>query len=121
MLFRHVYFHLDDANRILINHLVSFQDARPVRLHSVKIVYRREISTPLVIRFPSCMSASYGIISPLTISLSFSLLLGYGFKSTAYYVRCHHCHERFRTDPLYWHQWQEEMRETEKKLAKLRA
>ncbi|KDQ50600.1 hypothetical protein JAAARDRAFT_63080 [Jaapia argillacea MUCL 33604] len=43
-------------------------------------------------------------------------LLGYGESTNAYYIRCQDCHERFEEDPEVWKSWQEEMRETEKKL-----
>jgi SWI/SNF-related matrix-associated actin-dependent regulator of chromatin subfamily A member 5 len=45
-----------------------------------------------------------------------SVLLDYNEVSTAYYIRCHHCKERFQNDPALWDQWQAEFRENEAKL-----
>lgn len=50
----------------------------------------------------------------------FSELLGYGEKSTSYYIRCHDCQQHFRDDPMAWKAWQEEMRETQAELEAMR-
>ncbi|KAH9924947.1 P-loop containing nucleoside triphosphate hydrolase protein [Amylocystis lapponica] len=47
------------------------------------------------------------------------LLLGYGEATTAYYIRCHDCHERFRDEPRLWKEWQAEMQEVQVKLESL--
>ncbi|EIN05640.1 hypothetical protein PUNSTDRAFT_145612 [Punctularia strigosozonata HHB-11173 SS5] len=48
------------------------------------------------------------------------LLLGYGFSPSAYYIRCHDCRQRFIEEPRIWESWQEEERETQRKLEALR-
>ena len=50
-----------------------------------------------------------------------SLIRGYGQTGTAYYIQCHHCKERFESDPVYRAQWQEEFHESEAELEKMRA
>ncbi|GJE91583.1 hypothetical protein PsYK624_077330 [Phanerochaete sordida] len=49
------------------------------------------------------------------------VLRGYGEISSAYFIRCHGCKERFETDPAFAQQWEEEFRETQKKLEALNA
>ncbi|KAH7906758.1 P-loop containing nucleoside triphosphate hydrolase protein [Hygrophoropsis aurantiaca] len=46
-------------------------------------------------------------------------VLGYGITSTAYYIRCHDCHAHWKEHPEAWKTWEEEMKETEEKLAQL--
>lgn len=50
-----------------------------------------------------------------------SLIRGYGETHGAYYIRCHHCKDRFEADPASWESWQEEFRENEANLEKLRS
>ncbi|KAG1809082.1 SNF2 family N-terminal domain-containing protein [Suillus subaureus] len=47
------------------------------------------------------------------------VLLGYGATSTAYYIRCHECHEHWKKEPQAWKAWEEEMAETQAKLNSL--
>lgn len=47
------------------------------------------------------------------------VLLGYGATSTAYYIRCHECHEHWEKEPRAWKAWEEEMAETQAKLESL--
>ncbi|KAJ3539023.1 hypothetical protein NM688_g6428 [Phlebia brevispora] len=44
------------------------------------------------------------------------LLRDYGAMNTAYYIRCDQCQERFKVDPEFCTQWEEEMRETQAEL-----
>ena len=55
------------------------------------------------------------------VCLLSSLVRGYGQNSTAYYIQCHHCKERFEADPVYQEQWEEEFLEYETKMEDLRA
>jgi len=47
------------------------------------------------------------------------LVLGYGQKDNAFYIRCQNCHCRFAEEPKLWEEWQGEMREAQKKLGAL--
>lgn len=47
------------------------------------------------------------------------VLLGYGATSTAYYIRCHECHEHWKKKPQAWKAWEKEIAETEAKLESL--
>lgn len=47
------------------------------------------------------------------------VLLGYGATSTAYYIRCHDCHEHWKKKPQAWKAWEKEIAETEAKLESL--
>ncbi|RDB18237.1 putative global transcription activator SNF2L1 [Hypsizygus marmoreus] len=48
-------------------------------------------------------------------------LLGYGSSPSAYYIRCHDCREDFSANPesQYWREWMAEIRQAEKKWAKM--
>jgi SWI/SNF-related matrix-associated actin-dependent regulator of chromatin subfamily A member 5 len=50
-----------------------------------------------------------------------SALLGYGEKTAAYYIRCQDCHEHFAEHPEAWASWEEEMRETNRRLEEAEA
>lgn len=57
----------------------------------------------------------------MLLPLARSLVLGYDESSTAYFIQCHHCHERFSAEPMYKTQWEGEFREADEKLGALRA
>ncbi|TFK50621.1 hypothetical protein OE88DRAFT_1661143 [Heliocybe sulcata] len=44
------------------------------------------------------------------------LLLGYGEKTSAYYIRCDDCRDRFKTDAAFRESWEGEFRETQIKV-----
>jgi SWI/SNF-related matrix-associated actin-dependent regulator of chromatin subfamily A member 5 len=46
----------------------------------------------------------------------YSVLLGYGAKSNAYYIRCTDCLESFKERGRFWQDWQDEFEETQVKL-----
>lgn len=45
-----------------------------------------------------------------------SVLRNYGEKSTAYYVRCQDCTDRFASDRRWARQWEEEFADTARQL-----
>lgn len=45
-----------------------------------------------------------------------SLLLGFGARTTAYYIRCNDCRRRFAEDPQLWEAWQGEVRDVQARL-----
>ncbi|EMD31265.1 hypothetical protein CERSUDRAFT_145421 [Gelatoporia subvermispora B] len=47
------------------------------------------------------------------------LLLGYGETASAYYIRCHDCHELWDHDPKHWHAWQRELQRAQRRLDKM--
>lgn len=51
-----------------------------------------------------------------TNSKTRSLLLDYGEKASAYYIRCSDCRKHFEKHPKHWLERQEEFAETQKKL-----
>ncbi|KAI0945925.1 hypothetical protein AcV7_010039 [Taiwanofungus camphoratus] len=44
------------------------------------------------------------------------LLLGFGARTTAYYIRCNDCRRRFAEDPQLWEAWQGEVRDVQARL-----
>ena len=72
-----------------------------------------------------CTTRIVSIISVMMIVITstvgfLSELLGFGAKDTAYYIRCHDCRQYFIEHPEVWEGWEEEMRETQAKLASLK-
>jgi SWI/SNF-related matrix-associated actin-dependent regulator of chromatin subfamily A member 5 len=48
-----------------------------------------------------------------------SLLLGYGERSSVYYIRCHECVEEFASDPAWAAVWEEEFQKIDAKMQAL--
>jgi SWI/SNF-related matrix-associated actin-dependent regulator of chromatin subfamily A member 5 len=48
-----------------------------------------------------------------------SLLLGYGQKDNAYYIRCHDCCEYYSKHPEEWAEWEQEFQVTQERLERL--
>ncbi|CAL1715435.1 unnamed protein product [Somion occarium] len=61
----------------------------------------------------------FGDIEAVGATLPELLLVGYGEKASAYYIRCHDCLKLFAEQPKIWKSWQKDMRETEKRLNQL--
>jgi len=49
------------------------------------------------------------------------VILGYGEKATAYYIRCQDCREHFAENPKALKDWQKEEEETQAKYARWKA
>ncbi|KAM6491144.1 SNF2 family N-terminal domain containing protein [Amanita muscaria] len=55
-------------------------------------------------------------IEPVGETLPELELLGYGAKTAAYFIRCHDCIREFKENPEYRKSWEQEFRQTQRKL-----
>lgn len=103
---------------IRLEPIVYIPDAVHAHRLSVKIAYLKKTLKLLEKPSLNCESSFVGLLRICFNSDIISLVLGYGFVQTAFYIRCHDCVADFAEKPnsTFWVDWAREFRQAEKKL-----